>query len=199
MGLGVVWFVIEGMRCFILPHVVMVHTCCIQPDLMLVPRPRVDVGAERTMTRFLFFGYTLAYSPRFQRSNCIENIIRFYPFVCIQPDGRLEESNLASAKMVVLCDTVIPDASRSSQLIQSNPVGGKIKGMVRPHWLYFSESSAQSSAKHPLVRACKKTLPHMTRSFVEGLRQNFGTFKRYTTLSTLWSWDMPFRHLYISC
>lgn len=108
MGLGVVWFVIEGMRCFILPHVVMVHTCCIQPDLMLVPRPRVDVGAERTMTRFLFFGYTLAYSPRFQRSNCIENIIRFYPLCVYSQTGRLEDSNLASAKTVVLCGTVIP-------------------------------------------------------------------------------------------
>ena len=37
---------VEGVRCFILTRVVMVHTCCIQLDLMLVPRPRVDVGAD---------------------------------------------------------------------------------------------------------------------------------------------------------
>jgi hypothetical protein len=46
MGLGVVWFVVEGVRCFILTRVVMVYICRIQLDLMPVLRLRVDVGAR---------------------------------------------------------------------------------------------------------------------------------------------------------
>jgi hypothetical protein len=40
MGLGVVWFVIEGMRCFILPHVVM--------GAYLLHSARLDARSEAT-------------------------------------------------------------------------------------------------------------------------------------------------------
>src|ERR1700733_6650263 len=106
------------MRCFILPHVVMVHTCCIQPDLMLVPRPRVDVGAERTMTRFLFFGYTLAYSPQFQRSDCIET---FNSTLCMYTARR----KIRRFKTLLLL-------RRSFCVFNSRLVRGKIRGWRDP-------------------------------------------------------------------
>jgi hypothetical protein len=75
-------------------HVVIVYTGCIRLDLTLVPRLRVDVDVERTMTRFLFFGYTLAYSS----TPAHQLVLRYYSIltlcVCIQPGGRLEDSNL---------------------------------------------------------------------------------------------------------
>jgi hypothetical protein len=146
------------------------------------------------MTRFLFLGYTLAYSPRFQQSDWYRDI-QFYPFVCIQPDGRSEESNLASAEMVFLwerCDSGCQ--VNSSSAFNNVSWGGKIKDGP-PFGLPILRGLAPSSAKHPLVRA----FPPHDASGVEASSQNLD-FQSVTP---------PFlhcdcrtcqsRHLYISC
>jgi hypothetical protein len=46
------------------------------------------------MTRFLFSGYTLALLLDSGKPTGIETSFNSYPFACIQPDGRLEDSNL---------------------------------------------------------------------------------------------------------